>query len=103
MRGKNIFFGDKKIKKSNFFKSKKIFDNIDEINVDKILVSEKESYGTNKSFKHFFGYNGYDNINPFLIKRPQGTSYVKHFSDNIVISFKAIDNSFSKKKLQLNR
>ena len=35
----------KKISKSNFYKNKKIF-KIDDVNVNKILVSKKGSYGT---------------------------------------------------------
>ena len=39
MNGKNINFNDKKIKKSNFYnKNKQIF-NIDDIDVNKVLVS----------------------------------------------------------------
>ena len=42
MNGKNINFDDKKIKKSDFYnKNKKIF-NIDDIDVNKILVSKKK-------------------------------------------------------------
>ena len=37
MCGNNITFDDKKINKSNFYKSKKIFE-IDNIDVDKILI-----------------------------------------------------------------
>ena len=45
MNGKSINFNDKKIKKSDFYnKNKKIF-NIDDIDVNKILVSKKEQYG----------------------------------------------------------
>ena len=40
MSGKNIDFNDKKIKKSIFFKTKAI-NNIEDINVNNILVSEK--------------------------------------------------------------
>ena len=40
MSGNNIVFNDKKIKKSNFYKSKKLF-KIHEIDFDKILVSRK--------------------------------------------------------------
>ena len=44
MSKKNIVFNDKKINKSDFYKSKKLFQ-IDDIDVDKILVSKKEPYG----------------------------------------------------------
>ena len=44
MNRKNITFDDKKIKKNEFYKNKKIF-NIDDIDVNKILVSKKEQYG----------------------------------------------------------
>ena len=43
--GKNISFDDKLIKKSEFYKNKKVT-RIDDININKILVSKKEPYGT---------------------------------------------------------
>ena len=45
MSGKSINFEDKKINKSNFYKNKKLF-KIEDININNILVSKKESYGT---------------------------------------------------------
>ena len=45
MSGKKINFEYKKIKKSEFYKDKKVT-NIDDIDVNKILVSKKEPYGT---------------------------------------------------------
>ena len=45
MSGKSINFEDKKINKSNFYKNKKLF-NIHDLDVNKILVSKKESYAT---------------------------------------------------------
>ena len=50
MSGKNINFDDKKFKKSDFYKNKKI-SKIDDINVNNILISKKESHGTKNSFK----------------------------------------------------
>ena len=45
MKGKSINFDYKNIKESNFYnKNKKIF-NINDIDVNKILVSKKEQYG----------------------------------------------------------
>ena len=52
MSGKNINFEDKKIKKSDFYKNKKI-KSIDYIDVNKMLVSKKERYRTKNSFKYF--------------------------------------------------
>ena len=45
MSEKSVIFDDKKIKKSNFYKS-------DDKDIDKILVSKKEPYDTNKSIKY---------------------------------------------------
>ena len=45
MSGKNINFDDKKIKKSEFYKNKKL-KSIEDIDINKILVSKKEPYGT---------------------------------------------------------
>ena len=44
MSGKNINFDDKKIRKSDFYKNKRIT-KIDDIDVNNILVSKKEAYG----------------------------------------------------------
>ena len=45
----------KKIRKSTFYKNKNI-DNTGDIDVNNILVSKKESYGTKNSYKYFIGY-----------------------------------------------
>ena len=50
MSGKSINFDDKKVNKSNFYKNKELFD-LNDIDVNKILVSKKGSYGTKNSFK----------------------------------------------------
>ena len=66
MSGKNINFDDKKIKKSEFYKNKKV-NSIDNIDVNKILVSKKEPYGTKNSFKYFIRYNDNDIIRPLCV------------------------------------
>ena len=58
MSGKNVNFGDKKIKTSDFYKNKKVI-KTDDIDANKILVSKEEPYDTKISFKYFIGY--YDN------------------------------------------
>ena len=61
MSTKNINSDDKNIKKSEFYKNKKVFQ-IDDFNVNKILVSKKEPYGTKSALKYFIGYNDDDVI-----------------------------------------
>ena len=70
MSGKSINFGDEKINKSNFYKNKKLF-NLHDLDVNEVLVSKKESYGTKHSLKYFTGYNDDDVIRPLCIKLPQ--------------------------------
>ena len=73
MNGKSINFNDKKIKKSDFYnKNKKIF-NIVDIDVNKILVFKKETYGKYRSFKYFIGYNDNDVIRPLYVFLSQTT------------------------------
>ena len=96
MSGKSINFDDKKINKSNFYKNKKLF-NIHDLDVNKILVAKKESYGTKDSLKYFIGYNDDDVIRPLCIKLPQMIGYVKHFYSNKSMSFKVGDNKLLKK------
>ena len=47
MSGRNINVNDIKIKKSDFYKNKKI-NNMEDINANNILISKKEPYGTKK-------------------------------------------------------
>ena len=88
MSGKNINFDDKKVKKSEFYKKKKVI-SIDDIDVNKILVSKKESYVTKNSFKYFLGYNDNDVFRPLSIKLPQTTGYARRFDENATMYFKA--------------
>ena len=65
MSGKSINFGDEKINKSNFYKNKKLF-KIEDIDINEIVVSKNESYGTKNSLKYIIGYNDEDAIRPFF-------------------------------------
>ena len=97
MSGKNINFNDKKKqKKNNFFKGKKI-NNIEDIDVNNILVSKKEPYGTKNSHKYFIGYNDNDNIRPLCIRLPQMTGYARKFDENATMSFIVKDKQLLKK------
>ena len=65
-------FGDKKVKKSDFYKNKKVI-KIKKIDVNKILLSKEEPYGK----KNY--------LNILLdIKLPQMIGYVDSFENNNV-------------------
>ena len=71
------FWRQKKIKKSEFYKNKKVF-LIDDIDVNKILVSKKEPHGTKNALKYFIGYNDNEVIRSLCVRLPQMTSYAKN-------------------------
>ena len=77
MSGKNINFNDKKLRKSYFYKNKKI-NNIEDIDVNNRLVSKKESYGNKNSLKYFIGYND--------IRLPQMIGYPRKLEENATMS-----------------
>ena len=57
--------------------------------VNKILVSNKEPYGTKNTFKYFIGYNNNDVIRLLCVRLPQMTDYVRKFDENATMSFRA--------------
>ena len=67
MSEKDVNFDQKKVKKSDFYKNKEVA-KIDDIDVNKILFSKEEPYGTKNWFKYSFGYNDNDVIRPLCIK-----------------------------------
>ena len=97
MSGKSINYDDKKINKSSFCKNKKSLD-LDNIDVNKILVSKKESYGTKNSHKYFIGYNDGDIIRPLCILLPKliDSNKIKQFDSNKTMSFKVTNNKLLK-------
>ena len=100
MNGKNINFNNRKIKKSDFYKKNKKTFNIDDIDVNKILVSKKEAYGKNNSFIYFIGYNDNDFITPLCIKLSKMTGYINAFNENentILMSLRVNEEQLFKK------
>ena len=84
MSRSSINFNNEKIKKSDFYKNKKIF-NIDNIDVNKILVSKKEQYGKNNSLIYFTGYNDNDLIRPLCLKLSKMTVCInKHVNKKAI-------------------
>ena len=82
MNGKIINFDNKKIKKSDFYKKNKKIFNIDDIDVNKVLVSKKETNGKYNSFKYFIGYNENDVIRLLYLELSQITGYNNKFDEN---------------------
>ena len=99
MNGRNINFNDKKMKKSEFYKHKKVFQ-IDDIDVNKILVFKKEPYGKYNSLKCFIGYNDNDFIRPLCLEISKMTGYINEFNENkntITMSLRVNDEQLFKK------
>ena len=63
MSGKSVNFDDKKNRKSEFYKNKKV-NEINNIDANKIFVSKEEPYGAKNSFKYFIGCNDNGVIRP---------------------------------------
>ena len=82
MSGNSINFDDKKIRKSEFYKNKKVFQN-DDVDVNKILVSKKELYDTKNALRYFIGYNDND-----VIRLQEMTGYARKFNENTTMSFR---------------
>ena len=82
MNRNSINFGNKNIKKSDFYNKKIYIFNINDIDINKILVSKKETYGKYNSFKYFIGYNDNDVIRPLYLFILQTTGYINKFDKN---------------------
>ena len=102
MSRKNVNFDDLKIKKIDFYKSKKVT-KTDDIDINKILVSKEEPYGTKNSFKYFIGYNDNDVIRPLCVNLPEMTSYVRKFEGNTTMSLKISDKQLLKSTIKYEK
>ena len=87
----------KKIWKSDFYKNKKVI-KIDDIDIDNILVSKEEPYGTKNSLKYFIGYNV---IRPSCVRFPQMTGYAKKLEFNLTMSFRISNKQLLKRYYQM--
>ena len=87
MSRKSINFDNKKIKKREFYKNKKVFQ-IDDIDANKKLVSKKEPYRKKNALKHFIGYNDNDAIRPLCLRLQQIIGYARKFNENTTMSFR---------------
>ena len=71
------------INKNAFYKTTTSL-NIDEVDINKITLLDKTSYGNKGSFKYHIGYRHKNEalLSPLNINLPQLTGYTKHFDNN---------------------
>ena len=69
---------------------------MDDVDVNKILVSKKEPYGTKNALKYFIKYNDNDVIKLLCLRLPQMTGYVRKFDENATMSFRVNNKQLSK-------
>ena len=96
MSGKNRNFDNKKIKTKTEINKNKLFQ-IDDVDVNKILISKKEPCGTKNSFKYFIGYNNNYVIRPLCATLSQMRGYANKINENATVSVRANDKQFLKK------
>ena len=83
----------KKSQKVTFTKTKnKKVVKIDNIDVNKILISKEDPYDTKNSLKYLIRYNDRDIIWPLCVKLPQMSGYPRKFEYNSTTSFKISKN-----------
>ena len=85
----------KKIEKSEFYKNKKVFQ-IDDVDLNKKLVSKKEPYGTKNSLRYFIEYNYNDLIRRLCVRLPQMIGYARKFDRNLTLSFRVSNKQLLK-------
>ena len=79
MSENTINFRDKKINKKDFYNNKKQF-NIEDIDINKILISKPEPYDKNNMKKYIIGYND-NTISSLQLFLPKMTGYLNIFKD----------------------
>ena len=73
--------------------------NINEVEINRIVLFDKTSYGNKGSFKHYIGYRHKDGtFSPLKAKLFQLTGYVKHFNNgDKLINFLVTDKELLRK------
>ena len=80
MKPKVLGYGETCINKNEFHKITTSI-NIDEVDINKIILFDKTSYGNRDSFKYYIGYRHKSEAlpSPLNTKLPQLTGYTKNF------------------------
>ena len=79
MSEKTLKFDNVRINKKEFHKSKQLI-NLDLVNVNQIVVSDKFKH-SDDGFKYFIGYKEGAIFKPLCIVIPQMTGYIKYFEN----------------------
>ena len=77
MSEKTLNFDNIRVNKKEFHKSKQPI-NLDLVNVDQMVVSDKFKH-SDDGFKYFIGYKEGEIVKPLCIILPQMTGYIKYF------------------------
>ena len=79
MSEETLKFDNIRVNKKEFHKSKQPI-NLDLVNVDQIVVSDKFKH-SDDGFKYFIGYKEGEIVKPLCIILPQMTGYIKYFEN----------------------
>ena len=79
MSEKTLKFDNIRVNKKEFHKSKQPI-NLDLVNVDQIVISDKFKH-SDDGFKYFIGYKEGEIVKPLCIILPQMTGYIKYFEN----------------------
>ena len=79
MSEKTLKFDNVRVNKKEFHKSKQPID-LDLVNPDPIIVSDKFKYNNN-GFRYFIGYKEVEIVKPLCILLPQMIEYIKNFEN----------------------
>ena len=79
MSEKTLKFNNIRVNQKEFHKSKQAID-LDLINVDEIVVSDKFKH-SDEGFKYFIGYQEDEIVKPLCIILPQMMGYIKYFEN----------------------
>ena len=90
MSEKILKFKNIRLNKKEFHKSKRSI-NLDLINVDQIVVSDKFKH-SDDGFKYFIGYKEDEIVKPSCIVLPQMSRYIKYFENGGKNTFFVIKN-----------
>ena len=81
MNGKTLFYSVNDIGRNVFHKCKKPVD-ANKVDVNKIVISDKDSYDKEGLFKCFIEYKNNEVVKPLCTKLLQMSGYVKCFHSN---------------------